>query len=203
MAPPGEPVTAEFFARVASEVAPDLLGKIVWRDGVGGGRLVEVEAYLSHDDPACHAHRGRTPRNAAMFGPPGTMYVYLSYGIHYLLNLVCDDVGVGSAVLVRSFQPLGEVAVLRRNRRKLEGDSRLADIASGPGRVGQALGVDLSLNGRALGGDSGFWVLDDGVRAPVETTRRVGISRGAELHLRYAVPGDPYVSTAGRRSRGQ
>ena len=90
--PPGQLLMSEFFSRPSDEVAPDLIGKILWRSGVGGGRLTEVEAYLPQDDPACHAARGRTARNAAMFGPPGCIYVYLSYGIHVLLNLVCDQV---------------------------------------------------------------------------------------------------------------
>ncbi|GAB4244820.1 MAG: DNA-3-methyladenine glycosylase [Thermoleophilia bacterium] len=192
--PPGELVPRSFFSRPSDEVAPDLIGKILWREGVGGGRLVEVEAYLPAGDPACHAHRGMTPRNAVMFGPPGHMYVYLSYGIHHLLNLVCDHPGVGSAVLVRAFAPLGDVALLRANRGDLDQRLSLRELASGPGRVGQALGLDLSWNGRPLGRESGVYLLDDGDRPPVVRTVRIGISGGRELPLRYILPGSDCVS---------
>jgi DNA-3-methyladenine glycosylase len=114
--PTGDVVPEAFFARASDEVAADLIGKILWREGFGGGRLTEVEAYLPVDDPASHSASGRTHRNAAMFGPPGHLYVYLSYGVHSLLNFVCDSEGRGSAVLIRSYDPLGEagseVAVL-------------------------------------------------------------------------------------------
>ncbi len=126
-------------------MAPDLIGKILWREGVGGGRLTEVEAYLPDDDPACHAACGPTRRNAAMFGPPGTVYVYLSYGVHVLLNLVCDREQVGSAVLIRSFEPLGETRHLRLNRRgtgrpRAQAEAllttRTTDLLSAAGPVG-------------------------------------------------------------------
>lgn len=113
--PSGSPLSASFFDRPADLVAADLVGKVLWRDDVGGGRLVEVEAYLSRNDPGCHAHRGMTPRNRAMFGPPGTVYVYMSYGVHLLLNLVCLAEGVGSAVLVRAFEPMGDPTALLAN----------------------------------------------------------------------------------------
>ena len=116
--PRGEVVAPSFFASPSDQVAPRLLGTILWFSGVGGGRLTEVEAYLPEDDPACHAYRGLTRRNAAMFGPPGTIYVFQSYGVHMLLNLVCDREGVGSAVLIRSFEPLGDTSVLEANRRR-------------------------------------------------------------------------------------
>lgn len=197
--PPGRDLSAEFFNRRADEVAPDLVGKVLWRQGVGGGRLVEVEAYLPSEDPACHAHRGMTPRNRAMFGPPGTIYVYVSYGIHLLLNLVCLAQGVGSAVLVRAFEPIGNPSVTLANRGLSAADARL--IASGPGRVGQALGLDLSLNSAALGVDSGLSVIDDGCRPPVEATHRIGITSGRDLTLRYILPESPYLSRGPRRGR--
>lgn len=197
MACHGEPLPLSFFARPSDEVAPDLLGKILWREGVGGGRLVEVEAYLPVGDPACHAYRGRSTRNAAMFGPPGHLYVYLSYGIHNVLNLVCDEEGIGSAVLVRAFEPLGDLRTMRMNRGDPEGRRSLRNLASGPGRVGQALGLDRSFDGRALGPVSGIRVLDDGTRvdaSAVALTPRVGVSVGAELLLRYILPGSAHLS---------
>ena len=179
-------------------VAPDLVGKILWREGVGGGRLVEVEAYLPIDDPASHAFRGRSARNAAMFGPPGHLYVYLSYGIHSLLNLVCDRDGVGSAVLIRAFEPMGDLKAMRMNRGDLDGSLSPRELASGPGRVGQALGLDRSWNGRPLGPASGVRTLDDGTAVDVTRTTRVGISVGADLPLRYILSGNEYVSRGPR-----
>jgi DNA-3-methyladenine glycosylase len=190
--PPGRILEAAFFARPADEVGPDLIGKILWVEGVGGGRLTEVEAYLPAGDPACHAARGRTRRNAAMFGPPGSIYVYRSYGVHVLLNLVCDQESVAAAVLIRSFEPLGEVEHLRLNRGAKSEDCR--QLACGPGRVGQALGMHLGLNGLPLGGGSGLFVMDDGERPEVGSTTRVGISQGASLLLRYYMCGNRCVS---------
>ncbi len=210
--PDGRLVEAAFFARPSDAVAPDLLGKILWRGGVGGGRLTEVEAYLPESDPACHAYRGRTARNAAMFGLPGTIYVFRSYGIHFLLNLVCEGEGVGAAVLIRSFEPVGETSLLERNRsdnRRLARryghpcvDSRVRlDLSCGPGRVGQALGVDLSLNGTSIGEDSGFVLIDDGWRAEVGCSTRIGISRGEKLLLRYFAADTIYTSGSRRMRR--
>ena len=170
----GESVPAVFFARPSDEVAAELVGKILWREDVGGGRLTEVEAYLPEDDPACHAYRGPTLRNRSMFGPPGSIYVYLSYGIHVLLNLVCDRESVGSAVLVRSFEPLGDTSGLlaqSAGRRKPgatphPGHEPPAWLSCGPGRVGQALALALGLDGLPLGDESGLHVLDDGYTGP-------------------------------------
>ncbi|MCX8033447.1 MAG: DNA-3-methyladenine glycosylase [Thermoleophilia bacterium] len=196
--PAGLELGAEFFARPADEVAQDLIGKILWRDGMGGGRLTEVEAYLPREDPACHAYRGLTERNWPMFGPPGHIYVYLSYGVHVLLNLVCDQVGVGAAVLVRSLEPIGDREIMRRNRTRLSsGKSEFIPdhrLTVGPGCVGQALALDLGLNGLKLGCQSGIFVLDDGVCLAVGQTTRVGISKGTHLPLRYFALGSRFVS---------
>lgn len=208
--PAGEPVSRAFFERSSAEVGRDLIGKVLWRDGVGGGRLTEVEAYLPEDDPACHAYRGRTARNAAMFGAPGTIYVFRSYGIHLLLNLVCDVEGVGSAVLVRSFEPLGDTRRLQANRgmavpRALGDSQRQASfrrLGTGPGRVGQALAVGLDLNGRELGEASGVFVIDDGRHADVACSTRIGISRGDTLQLRYYLQGSSYISGS-RPTKGE
>ena len=180
--PPGRVVAAGFFARPSDEVAPDLVGKIIWAAGVGGGRLTELEAYLPEGDPACHAARGMTRRNAAMFGPPGHIYLFVSYGVHLLLNLVCEREGVGSAVLIRSFEPLNA----------LEGETNPG--ARGPGLVGRALGVRPEMNGAPLGPPSGLYVIDDGHRPEVLVTTRVGLSRGRHLPLRYYMKGSRFVS---------
>jgi DNA-3-methyladenine glycosylase len=192
-------MSAAFFDRPADLVAADLVGKVLWREGVGGGRLVEVEAYLPQDDPACHAHRGLTPRNRAMFGAPGTIYVYVSYGVHLLLNLVCLGEGAGSAVLVRAFEPLGDPAVLLANRGLSSSEIRL--VASGPGRVGKALGLVVHWNFAPLGEESGLSIIDDGCRPPVEVTGRIGITGGRDLLLRYILPESPYLSRGPRRGR--
>lgn len=195
--PPGLVLDPSFFARPSDEVGRDLVGKVLWRAGLGGGRLTEVEAYLPSGDPACHASSGRTPRNASMFGPPGCIYVYRSYGVHVLLNLVCDAVGLGSAVLVRSFEPLNDTRLLRQNRGIAEdGDPRA--VSCGPGRVGRALGLRLDLDGLLLGGASGLYVIDDGARPDIGVATRVGISRGEELLLRYYMRGSRFVSRAPR-----
>jgi DNA-3-methyladenine glycosylase len=206
LAPSGALLAGDFFDRPSDQVAPDLIGKILWAAGVGGGRLTEVEAYLPEGDPACHAACGPTRRNAAMFGPPGHIYVYLSYGVHVLLNLVCDRETIGSAVLVRSFEPVGNTEYLRRNRaagrrgNRQPASALTADrrdgrrLSCGPGRVGQALGLGLALNGLPLGEASGLSVIDDGAAPDVGRTTRVGISRGDRLPLRYYMTGNTYVT---------
>ena len=180
---------AAFFARESPQVAADLIGKVVWRPGFGGGRLTEVEAYLPSDDPASHSACGLTRRNEMMFGPPGTVYVFLSYGIHTLLNFVCDHPGVGSAVLVRSYAPMAA------------GGTESVRGACGPGVVGRELGVDLGLAGLALGEESGVYVLDDGERPSVVLSTRIGISRGVALPLRYCTKDSEYVSGPARLAR--
>lgn len=194
-APPyGVGLDDRFFARPSDLVAADLVGKILWARGRGGGRLTEVEAYLPDGDPACHAACGLTKRNAAMFGPPGTIYVFLSYGVHHLLNLVCEREGVGSAVLIRAYAPLSEPATEGSG-----GGSRCGSC--GPGRVGRLLGIHQGLNGLALGEVSGLVILDDAFKPEVGVASRIGISRGRALPLRYYMVGSRYV-TGWRPSRG-
>lgn len=200
--PRGRLVGAPFFAGSSDAVAPELIGKILWREGVGGGRLTEVEAYLPVNDPACHAARGITPRCAAMFGPPGTIYLFRSYGIHTLLNVVCDEQTVGSAVLIRSFEPLGDTHVLAENRGLTE-PVKAVELSRGPGRVGQALRLDLGLDGLGLGKASGLYIIDDGQRFDVGCTTRVGISVGDGLPLRFYMAGSTFVTRPHRIRRGE
>ena len=185
-----------FFARSSNEVAPDLIGKILWSPGIGGGRLTEVEAYLPAGDPASHAASGPTRRNAAMFGRPGTIYVFLSYGVHYLVNIVCDREGVGSAVLIRALEALDGSPGPTLKDANVAGVSPMSYC--GPGRVGTALQIEPRLNGALLGLASGLFVVDDGFKVEVSVDSRIGISRGAALPLRYYARGSKCVT---RRSR--
>jgi DNA-3-methyladenine glycosylase len=178
---------AEDFARSVHEVAPALIGVRLLVDGVGG-RIVEVEAY-DHEDPASHGFRGRTKRNASMFGPPGHAYVYRSYGIHWCLNFVCEGQGVANAVLVRALEPTDGLDAMRR-RRGLD-DPRL--LCSGPGRLCQALGVTREHDGLALDRPPFELLAAEG---PVEVVSgpRIGITRAAELPWRYAEAGSRFLS---------
>ena len=176
-----------FFARDVHLVAPELIGAELYVDGVGG-RIVEVEAY-DHEDPAAHGYRGRTERNASMFGPPGHAYVYRSYGIHWCLNFVCEGEGVANAVLIRALEPMRGLEVMRA-RRGLE-QPRL--LASGPGRLCQALGITRAHDGLPL--DEPPFELR-ARRGPVElvTGRRIGITRAAEREWRYGLAGSRFLS---------
>ena len=177
----------DFFARSVHEVAPDLIGVTLLVDGVGGP-IVEVEAY-DHEDPAAHGYRGRTERNASMFGPPGHAYVYRSYGIHWCLNLVCEEEGSASAVLLRALEPTHGVETMRA-RRGVD-DVRL--LCSGPGRLCQALAVTREHDGCAL--DREPFALHARESEPeLVQGLRVGITKAAERPWRYALAGSGFVS---------
>jgi DNA-3-methyladenine glycosylase len=182
-------LTKEFFARSVHDVAPDLIGTTLLVDGVGG-TIVEVEAY-DHEDPAAHGYGGRTARNASMFGPPGHAYVYRSYGIHWCLNLVCEDEGVASAVLLRALEPTQGIEAMC-GRRGLD-DPRL--LCAGPGRLCQALGVTREHDGLPLD-EPPFRLERRQSDVEIVTGPRVGISRAADLPWRYALAGSRYLSRA-------
>lgn len=169
------------------EVAPDLIGVTLLVGGVGG-RIVEVEAYDA-EDPAAHGFRGRTPRNASMFGPPGHAYVYRSHGIHWCLNLVCEEEGSAAAVLLRALEPTHGLDAMRR-RRGLE-DVRL--LAAGPGRLCQALGVTRDHDGLPLVAPP-FELFAPAEPTQVVAGTRVGISVATELPWRYAEAGSRWLS---------
>jgi DNA-3-methyladenine glycosylase len=177
----------DFFARSVHDVAPELVGAEHYVDCVGG-RIVELEAY-DHEDPAAHGFRGRTERNAAMFGPPGHAYVYRSYGIHWCLNLVCEGEGVASAVLVRALEPLAGLDAMRARRGVWE--ERL--LCSGPGRLCQALAVTRDHDKLPL--DAPPFELRARA-APVDVVRgpRIGITKAAERPWRYGLAGSRFVS---------
>ena len=187
-------LTKAFFRRSVHEVAPDLIGAMLLFKGAGG-RIVEVEAY-HHTDPAAHSFRGPTARNAVMFGPPGYVYVYRSYGIHWCLNFVCEPKGSASAVLIRALEPTTGLPAMRR-RRGLA-DPRL--LCAGPGRVCQALGITAAHNGLALD-ELPFRLLARTVETAVVAGPRIGISKAAEKPWRYGLKDSAFLSKP-FRSRG-
>ena len=176
-----------FFAQSVHEVAAELIGATFLVDGVGG-KIVELEAY-HHEDPAAHGYRGRTARNASMFGPPGHAYVYRSYGVHWCVNFVCEAEGVADAVLIRALEPTQGLDEMRR-RRGLE-DERL--LCAGPGRLCQALAITREHDGLPL--DRSPFRLEPRTEPP-EVTRgpRIGITRAADLPWRYGLAGSRFLS---------
>jgi DNA-3-methyladenine glycosylase len=176
-----------FFARSVHAVAPDLIGATLLYRGVGG-IIVEVEAY-HQIDPAAHSYRGRTPRNAVMFGPPGQVYVYRSYGIHWCLNFVCEPAGSASAVLLRALQPTDGLAAMRRRR----GLAQERLLCAGPGRLCQALGITGDQDGLAV--EPPLFDLRARIRAPeIAVGPRIGISVATEQPWRYGLKASRYLS---------
>ncbi|MBI5171196.1 MAG: DNA-3-methyladenine glycosylase [Candidatus Eisenbacteria bacterium] len=196
------PLPRAFYARGAVTVARDLLGRVLVCDAGGArvaGRIVEVEAYRGSGDPASHAFRGRTPRNAVMFGEPGHAYVYFTYGMHHCLNLVCESAGRPAAVLVRALEPLEGIDVMRVRR----GLHDVRRLARGPGCVARALGLTREHDGADLRGGPVF-VSDapPGERGgAVARGPRIGIRRGLEHAWRFWFAADPFVSAT--REGGQ
>jgi DNA-3-methyladenine glycosylase len=183
----GKPLKRGFFGRSVLEVAPELIGATLLVDGVGGV-IVEVEAY-HHTDPAAHSFNGPTPRNMVMFGPPGFVYVYRSYGIHWCVNFVCEKEGSASAVLIRALQPTHGIAAMIRRRGM--GDERL--LCSGPGKLTQALGITHAHNGLPL--DAPPMALYARRDVPdVVAGIRIGITKAVELPWRYGLKGSMFLS---------
>jgi DNA-3-methyladenine glycosylase len=190
----------DFFARPCLAVAPDLLGAYLVHRLADGerlvGRIVEVEAYLGDgSDPGSHAHRGQTPRNQAMFGPPGRLYVYRSYGIHTLANVVCEAPGHGAAVLLRAIEPVAGTSRMRAAR-GLTSRARQREISNGPGKLTQALGITLDDYGQSL--LRGRLSLRRPARSDpppaVAHSRRIGLSKGRSLPYRFYISGNEFVS---------
>jgi DNA-3-methyladenine glycosylase len=179
-----------FFARTVHDVACDLIGCELYFDGAGGV-IVETESY-ERDDPACHAYVGLTPRTSTLFGPPGRAYVYLSYGIHSLLNAVAEPEGSAAAVLIRALEPRRGVERMSRRRRR----AAARELCSGPGKLTEALGIDLGSNGASLFAPpfelrprSREWAQVEVAAGP-----RIGISRATERPWRYCAAGSPFLS---------
>ncbi|HEX4787181.1 MAG TPA: DNA-3-methyladenine glycosylase [Actinospica sp.] len=191
------PQPRDFFVRSALDVAPDLLGCLLTTRSPEGAvtvRITEVEAYAGSMDPASHAYRGRTARNAVMFGPPGHAYIYFIYGMHHAVNVVCMPEGTAEAVLVRAGEVVDGLPLARARRPAARSD---AELARGPGRLANALGLVLALDGADLCEPGGPLTLEPG--KPVEpglirSGPRVGISRAADLPWRLHVHADPTVS---------
>jgi DNA-3-methyladenine glycosylase len=189
-APSGSPLGPEFFSRSVLDVAHDLVGCALLVDGVGGV-IVETEAYRA-DEPACHAYVGLTPRTEPLFGAPGNAYVYLSYGVHSLLNAVAEPEGDAAAALIRAVEPRWGLDVMRA-RRGLDAERLLC---AGPGRLTQALDVGLELNRHSLSAPPfRIHAPDRAWSAPtVGVAPRIGITRAEELPWRYCAEGSPYLS---------
>ena len=190
-----------FYARDAVAVAKDLIGCIFVHDGPSGRiavRLIETEAYRGVLDPGSHGHRGKTPRTEVMYGPPGRLYVYFTYGMHWCANIVCAQEGTCEAVLLRAGEPLEGVESMRANRPKIA-NNRL--LAAGPARLTQAMGIGPEHNGATLLRGGSFWCAEDAVTDGYHTreiaqTVRIGLAqgRGDDLPWRFVVPGSPFAS---------
>jgi len=191
----GAALPVAFYDRGTEIVSRELLGAVLectTPEGTTRGRIVETEAYLGPDDPACHAAAGLTTRTTHLFGPPGMAYVYLIYGMYWCFNAVTRERGHGSAVLVRAVAPLDGIDLMRRRRHKAK---RERDLTNGPGKLCLAMGIVGSMSGTSL--RTGPVIIRAGEPVPdadVEVTPRIGITKAAEWPLRYLVRGDPYVS---------
>jgi DNA-3-methyladenine glycosylase len=180
----------DFYARSVHDVARDLVGCVV-RHGETAGRIAETESYHM-EEPACHAYAGVTTRTRTLYGPPGHAYVYFSYGIHSLLNAVAEEEGVGAAVLIRALEPVDGIEAMRERR----GAARDEELCNGPGKLTQALGIGLSLNGTSLA-DGPIEILrrQSGAREPrIVMGERIGISKAADLPWRFCDADSRHVS---------
>jgi DNA-3-methyladenine glycosylase len=195
-----------FYDRPTLDVTRDLIGKLLVHDTPSGrvsGLIVEAEAYIGESDPACHAAPGRTRRNAPLYGPPGIAYVYLNYGMHYLVNAVTEAVDAPAAVLIRALEPREGIDLMRRRRARGTGKPAKEwhehGLCRGPGNLTKALGISLEQNGVNLTG-SRLFIEDVGVTLPTVWGPRIGISVGTESPWRCFVAGHPCVSGGPRYS---
>ncbi|MFY9487429.1 MAG: DNA-3-methyladenine glycosylase [Solirubrobacterales bacterium] len=191
----GSRLATDFYDRPVLDVARDLIGCELIHDGVGGV-IVETEAY-HQSEPAAHSFVGPTPRAEVLFRAPGTTYVYSSYGIHTMLNAVCEAEGVGAAVLIRAIAPVYGIDRMIERR----GRTRINELCSGPGKLGQALGIGLDLNTTSLiDGPIAIHVPDRVVQHRISTSTRIGITKAVELPWRFFASDDPNVSRGPRAS---
>ena len=185
-----------FYNRPTLEVAVDLLGKIliyIFNGKKLGGRLVELEAYIGQDDPACHASNGKTPRNEIMYGKAGFLYVYFTYGNHYMLNIVTERAGFPAAVLIRGMEPIYGIETMMKNR----GVEKITDISNGPGKLAKALGITTKQKGLDFTGNIITVVDDKKQPGDIWCSSRIGIGdNGANKLWRFYIKGNPHVSKA-------
>lgn len=185
----GATLDRSFFARAPREVAAGLIGCTLLHRDVGGV-IVETEAY-EQDDPACHAYGGPTARNAPLYGPPGHAYVYLCYGIHSMFNLVAEPDGTPAAILVRALEPVTGIDLMRRRR----GREHERDLCSGPGKICEALAIELSQSGAdALREPFRLLAAEPGPAREILAGPRIGLTKAAELPWRYCLAGSPFLS---------
>ncbi|HXE80055.1 MAG TPA: DNA-3-methyladenine glycosylase [Vicinamibacterales bacterium] len=192
-----------FYDRPTLVVAKELLGKVLVHrtpEGVTAGRIVEVEAYIGEDDPACHAAPGPTPRNRPLYGPPGFSYVYLNYGMHCLTNVVTEPKGSPAAVLLRALEPLEGIDLMRRRRARAgAAETADADLCRGPGNLSRAMGITLAQNWLDLVEGDGLYLEDRGGSVgPIAWSTRIGIRVGADRPWRCFVRDSPAVSGSRR-----
>ena len=189
-----KPLRQSFFNRATLDVARELLGCEFWVSQgktVVGGRLVEVEAYIGEEDPACHAHRGRTRRTETMYGPPGMAFVYFTYGNHWMLNFVTESKGFPAAVLIRGIEPLSGIATMRRRRMV----PRDYDLTNGPGKLTEALGITGRDNGASLRGPRLAIIRgSNNATGHIATSGRIGVGEGHERPWRFFYDNNPWVS---------
>ncbi|WP_028308569.1 DNA-3-methyladenine glycosylase [Desulfitibacter alkalitolerans] len=186
-------ITRNFFTNDTKTVAKDLLGCLLIYNsskGLVGGYIVETEAYLGHNDPACHSCRGRTKRNEVMFLGPGLVYVYLIYGLYYCLNFTTDLKDKPEAVLIRALEPVTGIEIMQHNRNRME----LKELCSGPGKLAQALGIDMELNGTRIGDKITIYMRTNELKNHIVATTRIGISQAADLPLRFYIRNNQFIS---------
>ncbi|MCG8343137.1 MAG: DNA-3-methyladenine glycosylase [Chlorobiales bacterium] len=185
----------DFFTKPTLLLAELLLGKVFVHNAADSryykGRIVETEAYLANGDEACHAFRGMTKRNRVMYGSPGTLYVYFTYGCHNLMNIVTEPEGVAGAVLIRAMEPVSGLEEMQKNREVM----RTVDLMNGPGKLTRAMDITLAHNGMRLSGNTVF--LEEGDNIPQEiicSSKRIGITKSTDLFWRRYIAGNVYVS---------
>ena len=187
-------LSQSFYSRPTRQVAKDLLGQVLVHQtpqGISSGRIVEVEAYLPKNDPACHAALGKTPRNQVMFGPAGYAYVYFCYGNHFLFNVVTETEGTPGAVLIRALEPVEGAGLMAKRRGRLDADDR--GLTNGPGKLVQAMGITKQHNGIQLW-KRPVYLQKAQRKETVGVTTRIGITEGSGLPLRFYLKGNPYIS---------
>jgi len=177
-----------FFNKSTVELAKALLGKILVLGNLQG-IIVETEAYLGIDDPGCHACKGKTVRNAPMFGPAGRTYVYLIYGMYHCLNIVSGKEGVGEAVLIRALEPVKGIELMQKRRKT----KKIENLCNGPGKLTQALGITKKHNNISLF-DGKLQIYNSRIKPEISSSGRIGLSAGKELELRFFIKGNRFVS---------